>query len=182
MVLSQRIGEEYRVKYGTGNDQKLTTDQVTQLLYKHDLAKLRDQVSSYLQRKAAVWILFDNLDKGWSTRGVDEIDATVLRCLIDAGRKIEREMRKAERSLHCIVFVRNDVYEHIMKHSADYGKEMRAVLDWTEPDLLREMMRLRLISALEGAAITWFGLAGAVVIAFGMWHAQRQFRRPESKT
>jgi hypothetical protein len=152
MVLSQRISEEYRVKYGTGNDQKLTTDQVTQLLYKHDLAKLRDQVSSYLQRKAAVWILFDNLDKGWSTRGVDEIDATVLRCLIDAGRKIEREMRKAERSLHCIVFVRNDVYEHIMKHSADYGKEMRAVLDWTEPDLLREMMRLRLISALEGKA------------------------------
>jgi hypothetical protein len=72
--------------------------------------------------------------------------------LIDAGRKIEREMRKAERSLHCIVFVRNDVYEHVMKHSADYGKEMRAVLDWTEPDLLREMLRLRLISALEGKA------------------------------
>ncbi len=35
---------------------------------------------------------------------------------------------------------------------------------------------------LTEAAITWFGLAGAVVIAFGMWHAQRQFRRPESKT
>jgi hypothetical protein len=149
VVLSQRISEDYRTKYGKGSEQKLTTDQVTELLYSHDLAKLRDRISSYLERKAAVWILFDNLDKGWSTQGVDEIDATVLRCLIDAGRKIEREMRKASRSLHCIVFVRNDVYEHIMRRSADYGKEMRAVLDWTEPDLLREMLRLRLVSGLD---------------------------------
>jgi hypothetical protein len=151
-VLSQRISDDYRTQYGAGADQKLTTDQVTVLLYRHDIAKLRERISTYLERKAAVWILFDNLDKGWSTQGVDEIDATVLRCLIDAGRKIEREMRRANRSLHCIIFVRNDVYEHIMRRSADYGKEMRAVLDWTEPDLLREMLRLRLVSAVDGKA------------------------------
>jgi hypothetical protein len=152
LVLSRRITDEYKTKYGTGTEQKLTADQVTELLYRHDLAKLRGLISEYLERKATVWILFDNLDKGWSTLGVDEIDATVLRCLIDAGRKIEREMRKADKSLHCIVFVRNDVYEHIMKHSSDYGKDKRAVLDWTEPDLLREMLRLRLISGLDGKA------------------------------
>lgn len=67
MVLSQRISDEYRTKYGTGTEQKLTTEQVTELLYRHDLAKLRDLISNYLERKAAVWILFDNLDKGWST-------------------------------------------------------------------------------------------------------------------
>jgi hypothetical protein len=148
-VLSQRIGDEYKTKYGTQSEQRLTTEQVTELLYRHDLAKLRDRVSEYLERKATVWILFDNLDKGWSTQGVDEIDATVLRCLIDAGRKIEREMRKADRTMHCILFVRNDVYEHVMRRSADYGKEMRAVIDWTEPDLLREMLRLRLVSGID---------------------------------
>jgi hypothetical protein len=36
-----------------------------------------------------------------------------------------------------------------MRRSADYGKEMRAVLDWNEPDLLREMLRLRLVSGLD---------------------------------
>jgi hypothetical protein len=79
MALSRRIGDEYRTKYGTGTEQKLTTEQVTELLYRHDLAKLRDLISEYLERKATVWILFDNLDKGWSTQGVDEVDATVLR-------------------------------------------------------------------------------------------------------
>jgi len=146
-LLSLRISDDYRTRYGTGGDQRLTTNQVTELLHRHDLAKLRDKISKYLERKEAVWILFDNIDKGWSTQGVDEIDAIVLRCLVEAGRKIEREMRRTDRSLHCILFVRNDVYEHIMMRSADYGKEMRAVLDWTEPDLLREMLRLRLVSA-----------------------------------
>jgi hypothetical protein len=104
----------------------------------------------YLDQKKSVWILFDNLDKGWSTHGVDVIDAIVLRCLVDAGRKIEREMQKDDHDFHCIVFVRNDVYDHLMKNSADYGKESRAALDWNDPDMLREMLRLRLVNGMKG--------------------------------
>ena len=42
-------------------------------------------------------------------------------------------------------FVRNDVYQLLVESSADYGKESRSVLDWTDPDLLREVLRRRLI-------------------------------------
>ena len=91
-------------------------------------------------------MFFDNLDKGWSTQGVEVIDAIVLRCLVDAGRKVEREMRRNKHEFHCIVFVRNDVYDHVMRQSPDYGKEMRATLDWSDADMLREMLRLRLVS------------------------------------
>lgn len=94
--------------------------------------------------------MFDNLDQGWSTQGVDVIDAAVLRGLVDAGRKVEREMRKAGNTVHCIVFVRNDVYDHLMRNSPDYGKEMRATLDWDDADMLREMLRLRLVSSMDG--------------------------------
>src|SRR3984893_2688865 len=72
----------------------------------------------------------------------------MLGCLIDAGRKVEREMRRSNHLFRCVVFIRNDVYEHVMVTSADYGKEMRAVLDGTDADLLREMLRLRLVSVL----------------------------------
>lgn len=149
LTLSQRIADEYRWRFAAQDGVKLTTQQVTELLYKHDIRQLRDQISAYLEHKESVWILFDNLDKGWSTAGVDAIDAIVLRCLIDAGRKLERDMRKSDHTCHCIVFIRNDVYEHLMQQSADYGKEMRAVLDWDDPDLLREMLRLRLVSQLD---------------------------------
>lgn len=148
LSLSLRIAQDYASMYGSADSKKLSTDEVTKLVYAHDVRRLQDQISRYLKRKAAVWILFDNLDKGWSTQGVDVVDATVLRCLIDAGRKLERDMRRSGFPFHCIVFIRNDVYQYVMQQSSDYGKEMRATLDWTDPDQLRELLRLRLESAL----------------------------------
>ncbi len=148
LALSQRIAQEYTRKFGSVDSTKLTTSQVTELVYGHDVRDLRESITHYLNHKSGVWVLFDNLDKGWSTQGVDVVDATVLRCLIDAGRKLERDMRKAGHSFHCIVFIRNDVFEYVMQQSSDYGKEMRATLDWTDPDMLRAMLRLRLLAGM----------------------------------
>lgn len=152
LALSQRIAQDYAQRFGNTDGTKLSTDQVTQLVYSHDVRRLRRLVSAYLEHKQSVWVLFDNLDKGWSTQGVDAVDAMVLRCLIDAGRKVERDMRKDGHTVHCLVFIRNDVYEHLMRQSSDYGKEMRVALDWTDPDMLRELLRLRLISGLPSAS------------------------------
>jgi len=147
-TLSQRISDSYRAKYGDHLGQKLSSADVSELVYGHDIRELREKIGKYLERKQSVWVLFDNLDKGWSTNGIDDIDAIILRCLVDAGRKLERDMRRVCEEFHCIIFIRNDVYEHLMQNSADYGKEMRVVLDWTDPELLREMLRLRLVSML----------------------------------
>jgi hypothetical protein len=148
--ISEALIQKYKSTFGPADAQRLTAAQVTELLYKHDLKKLRVLISRYLQEKKSVWVLFDNLDKGWSTHGVDVIDAIVLRCLVDAGRKIEREMRRDDHDFRCIVFVRNDVYDTLMRNSADYGKESRAALDWNDPDMLREMLRLRLVNGMKG--------------------------------
>jgi hypothetical protein len=148
LALSQRIAEDYGQRFGDIDGTKLSRDQVTQLVYSHDVRQLRRQISAYLEHKQSVWVLFDNLDKGWSTQGVDAVDALVLRCLVDAGRKIERDMRKDGHVVHCIVFIRNDVYEYLMQQSTDYGKEMKVALDWTDPDMLRELLRLRLLIGL----------------------------------
>ena len=157
LTLSGRIATEYRTRFGDAADTKLTADDVTSLVYSHDIRLLRERLSAYLGAKQSVWILFDNLDKGWNTGGVDAIDTIVLRCLVEAGRKIERDMRKKEQRLYCLIFIRNDVYELLMKGSADYGKDMRVVLDWTDPDMLREMLRLRLVSGIQGveSAVTF---------------------------
>ena len=102
-------------------------------------------LSNYLKNKDETWILFDNLDKGWTTQGLAEGDITILRCLLDAARKIQREMNKKDHKFHVVVFIRNDVYQLLMEESADFGKELRATLDWNDPDLLREMLRKRMI-------------------------------------
>ena len=114
-------------------------------MHKHNIREVRKALAAYLQFKNSVWALFDNLDKGWSSHGIGDGDILLLRSLIDAARKIQHQMQSDNSDFHCVVFVRNDVYQLLVAASADYGKESRAVLDWTDPDLLREMLRRRLV-------------------------------------
>jgi hypothetical protein len=143
--LSQQLIQDFRVRFGTATNQRLTTADVTGLVHKRNIRDIRETLSAYLAFKDSVWLLFDNLDKGWSPHGLTTNDVMILRGLIDAARKIQRELQAERHDFHCIVFVRNDVYQILLDASADYGKESRAVLDWTDPDLLREMLRRRLI-------------------------------------
>lgn len=149
MNLSESVTGFYKNKFGASEHTTITTQDLTEILYRHDIKNLKILVSKYLNFKGNVLVLFDNIDKSWSTLGVDRADATTLRCLIDASRKVERDMQRQGHVFRCVVFVRNDVYQHLMANSADYGKEMRAALDWSDPDLLREMLFLGLLSNLD---------------------------------
>ncbi len=143
--LSQQLIAAFKARFGTSSNQRLTATEVTELVHKRNIRDIRETLSAYLAFKNSVWVLFDNLDKGWSPHGLTTGDVMILRCLIDAARKIQRELQRDGHDFHCVVFVRNDVYQLLVEASADYGKESRAVLDWTDPDLLREVLRRRLI-------------------------------------
>ena len=145
LSLSQQLASEFRGKRSGETGQRLTAAEVTELVHKNNIRTIREAISSYLEFKKETWVLFDNLDKGWSAQGIGSEDVIILRCLIDAARKIQRELQSDDHDFHCIVFVRNDVYQLLVERSADYGKESRAVLDWSDADLLREMLRKRLV-------------------------------------
>ena len=143
--LSSSLIAAFEEKFGREREQRLTSAQVTELVHKHNIREVRDALSAYLELKDSVWVLFDNLDKGWSAHGLRDEDVTILRSLIDAARKVQHQMQADEHNFHCVVFVRNDVYQLLVEASADYGKESRAVLDWNDGDLLREVLRRRLV-------------------------------------
>ena len=143
--LSESVADAFQKHRTDASTQHLSTDDVTEIIRSGNLPKLKTSISDYLAHKNGVWILFDNLDKGWTIPGPSETDILILRCLIDGARKCQREMQADGHDFHSIVFVRNDVYELLINESADFGKEMRASLDWSNPDTLREMLRLRLI-------------------------------------
>jgi hypothetical protein len=145
LSLSQSLVADFQKNFGKDADQRLTAAQVTELVHKHNIREVREALSAYLEFKNSVWVLFDNLDKGWSPHGITDSDILILRSLIDAARKIQHQIQSDDHDFHCVVFVRNDVYQLLVEASADYGKESRAVLDWTDPDLLREMLRRRLV-------------------------------------
>lgn len=135
----------FQEQYPNRADIRMSQRQVTEVLYLHNLKELRRSLEDYLNLKGEVWILFDNLDKGWSTHGVSEADLLMMRCLLDASRKLEQTFAKNGISCHTIVFMRNDIYQLLLDVTPDRGKELRTSLDWSEPDLLRQLLRRRLI-------------------------------------
>jgi hypothetical protein len=139
-----------------GDDISLSTESLTNLLYLHDIKELRLDLENYLKRKDRVWILFDNIDKGWPITGLTEGDLFIIRALIDAVRQIQRSFQKKNISVHPVIFLRNDVYELLVRNTSDRQKESKVVLDWVDPDLLKELLRLRIATSLKADSVPSF--------------------------
>jgi hypothetical protein len=144
--LMEKISTEYRSKHGNETSVRLSASRLTEMLYCHDVRDLSKQVIEYMRHKDFCWLLFDNIDKGWPTSGLQHEDLLIIRGLIDATKKIERQFGKSNVNVNTIVFLRNDVYELLVQETSDRGKEAKVLLDWTDPDLLRELVRLRIVT------------------------------------
>ncbi|MCH8493428.1 MAG: hypothetical protein LAT53_09375 [Idiomarina sp.] len=144
--LMEKISTEYRSKHGDKTNVRLNASNLTEMLYRHDVRELSKQVIEYMGQKEVCWLLFDNIDKGWPTSGLEHEDLLIIRALIDATKKIERQFGRSNVVVNTILFLRNDVYELLVKETSDRGKEASVLLDWTDPDLLRELVRLRIVS------------------------------------
>ena len=144
--LMEKISTEFRSQHGDKTKVRLSASKLTEMLYCHDVRDLSKQIIDYMGHKEVCWLLFDNIDKGWPTSGLEHEDLLIIRGLIDATKKIERQFGRSNVAVNTIVFLRNDVYELLVKETSDRGKEASVLLDWTNPDLLRELVRLRVIS------------------------------------
>jgi hypothetical protein len=150
--LLDRVAQRCQEQYGNRTNARLEDPQVTGLLYTQNIHALQDAVQGYLSHKEHLWLLFDNLDKGWPTKGLTANDLTLARTLLDATRKLERQFDSEKLNVHTVVFLRSDVVELLVNETPDRGKEAKVVVDWSDPDMLREMIRLRLVhSGLNGS-------------------------------
>jgi hypothetical protein len=144
-VLLQRIRDDFEARFPGAERLRLSDADITQLLYRHDVSRLRTQVLDYLRFKDSAWLLFDNIDKGWPTHGIRPEDLIIIRTLLEAAVKIERELSRRGIDAHTVLFLRNDVFELLVEETPDRGKEAKVGVDWTDPDMLRELVRRRLV-------------------------------------
>ena len=88
----------------------------------------------------------DNLDKAWPTRGASKVDILIVRTLLDATRKLQRELGAHEIDVKSLVFVRNDIYEHLILETSDKGKDTAITLDWDDPEVFKDIVAKRITS------------------------------------
>ncbi len=74
---------------------------ITQIVYSRQIRDLVDAVTEYLSiSRRSVWILVDNLDKGWPIHSVLSEDISILRSLLEATRKLERQFGSRDVGFH----------------------------------------------------------------------------------
>lgn len=145
--LTQRITKDFPAIGGDHTERlRLNNEEITGYIYRHNIVLLRSSLVSYLKNKQSLWILFDNLDKGWPPHGVTSHDVLTLRCLLDAMGKLERDFKRDGIPTRGILFIRNDVYENLVSTTPDRGKVSQAFVDWDDPAMLLELLRRRFLS------------------------------------
>ncbi|MHB1795593.1 MAG: P-loop ATPase, Sll1717 family [Acidobacteriaceae bacterium] len=77
-------------------------------------------------------------------------DISILRSLLEATRKLERQFASRGIELHSVAFIRNDIYQHLILEPAERGKETAALLDWNDPEVFKQLLARRLSSGLDG--------------------------------
>jgi hypothetical protein len=122
---------------------------LTQAIYSGDFRDLSEAVSDYLKTKETVWLLVDNLDKGWPVRGTSPVDIMIVRSLLDATRKLQHQLEANGVEFECLVFLRSDIYEHLREETPDKGKDTAIRLDWEDSEVFAEIVRRRLESSGE---------------------------------
>ena len=70
-ALIDRISARCLTQFGDdAKNVSLTDAQVTEIVYDHDIVELKNTIGTYLELKETVWLLIDNLDKGWPAHGL----------------------------------------------------------------------------------------------------------------
>jgi hypothetical protein len=122
---------------------------LTEVIYRGDIKALSEAVCEYFRTKSQVWLLVDNLDKGWPVKGTSSIDILIVRSLLDATRKLQHQLEANDVEFDCLVFLRSDIYEHLREETPDKGKDTAIRLDWEDSEVFKEIVRLRLTTSTD---------------------------------
>lgn len=125
--------------------QKLTGPVLTQTLFRGGIRTLQDALGPYLKEKDAVFVLLDNIDKGWPTRGARAPEILIIRALLEATRKLEHHLEQQDVNFHILICLRNDVHELLIRDLPDRGKDTQISLDYDDLELFKEIVRKRIL-------------------------------------
>jgi Cdc6-like AAA superfamily ATPase len=121
--------------------------EIARLIYEKDIRELQETLTSYISYKEGIWILIDNLDKSWPVNGATKEDILIIRSLMEATRKLQRQFSRNEIECRAIVFIRNDIYEHLLGETPDKGKDTAIVLDWLDEEAFKLLIHRRMMAS-----------------------------------
>lgn len=120
-----------------------------QSLYAGEARPLWEAVIEYLRHKKSVWLLIDNLDKGWPIGGSTSTDILLIRALLEATRKLQHQLQDRNVEFKSLVFLRSDIYEHLVAEIPDKGKDTAIRLEWDDTAAFERIVERRVLASTD---------------------------------
>jgi hypothetical protein len=150
--LSSYVIEEIKRLGDSG--QTITAERLTNIVYRGGIAEAKKFVVRHAGRFQQIVFLFDNIDKGWATDGVDEMDVRLVRLLLEALEKVKHDLNVDHCDFRFVVFLRNDVFELMVSGTPDKGKAAVIRIDWTDRVKLKQVINIAYKRLLQRRWIT----------------------------
>ena len=131
------------------NRSATSAEAIMQSLYVGEVKPLRLAVIEYLQDKSSIWLLIDNLDKSWPIGGSSSTDILLIRSLLEATRKLHNQLQERDVEFKSLVFLRSDIYEHLVEAAPDKGKDTAIRLEWDDPAALERIVERRILASTD---------------------------------
>ena len=71
----------------------------------------------------------------------------ILRTLLEACRKLQKQLSHPKVDFHLLLFLRNDIFEHLVLETPDKGKDSVIGLDYDDEEIFKEIVYQRLRSS-----------------------------------
>ena len=140
------------IKARADKNEKLSPEKLTNIVFRSGIADAKCLVVKHSAKIQHFIFLFDNIDKGWATDGVDELDVRMVRLLLESLEKVKSDLGVENRDFIFVVFLRNDVFELMVSETPDKGKAAVVRIDWNDPVKLKQVIYSRLQASVVNKA------------------------------
>ncbi len=154
--LSRFVVEE--IEAAKKRKQVISPEFLTNVIFRGGITDLKKTILKFVGPNDIIILLFDNIDKGWPTNGVDEFDVRLVRLLIESLDKIKRDFAAVKRDFLSVVFLRNDIYEMLVEGTPDRGKAGQVRIDWTDRAKLKQVIFKRLQASAKDSSANFHQL------------------------
>ncbi len=125
---------------------------ISEGIHKNVLGKLQSALDKAFKEKLRVAILVDNLDKAWDkSSDFDHLAQFLLGLLAVADRIPEAFKKESSRrkpvNLSLVLFIRSDIFSHIMNQAREPDKISHSKLSWKDAELLLRVIEERFVAS-----------------------------------
>jgi Cdc6-like AAA superfamily ATPase len=130
-------------------EQSVFRERVSEILHDRIIGHLKELIIQYMNNRKKMVVLIDNLDKNWRKgQDFETISKFILGLLGVIGR-IAKELKGSpkkpnEFGLHLIVFLRSDIFNHVLEFAREPDKIEYYRLKWSDPEVLFRLLDKRL--------------------------------------